>query len=147
MEYLPAGAMPQWNLVRLLPHLLSDESGDSRINRRFSGIAGPQFLPLGNGNDRWHDVELVVTPEGLSATWNGQSFSLPVDRLRRDVEKTTPKDLPGDLRLTFDGGGGLGLYVRKGSASFRSITVTPLHDRSSFSTGGVHHGDDQVASP
>ena len=94
--------------------------------------AGPRFHPLGEQNGVWHDLEITVTPEGVTARWNGQSCSISTAQLESDIatdveRSTLPAGaLPRGFRPKFDARGGLGLYVRRGSASFRAVTVTPL---------------------
>jgi len=80
----------------------------------------------------------MVTPEKVLARWEGaaQSFSLPAMEMQQQAQNSVlqlrnhqnHRDDPDVQRLwpTFDARGGIGLYVDRGSASFRAVTLTPL---------------------
>jgi hypothetical protein len=103
------------------------------VDRRLIGPRGPLFKPLGENNGRWHDLELTVTPEGVAARWDGQQFSITTQDIQKNINldlttyPLTPVGAPGRGYLPqFRTGGGLGLYVWRGSASFRAVKLTPL---------------------
>jgi serine/threonine-protein kinase len=130
----PRKRLPRDNTVTLRPHLHSEQDRPPAIDRRLGGATGPRFKPAGEERGGWHPIEVVVTPEQVAASWHGQAFSLTAGRLRDIVQEEMaamrPVFPPGSfvqrLRPTFAPRGGLGLYVFRGSASFRAVTVTPL---------------------
>jgi hypothetical protein len=124
---------PVDNSVVLYPHLIMDEKFRPSFDRRLPGTGGPTFKPFGQNNGLWHDLEVIVTPESVSARWNGQPFSTTPSVINHDVNRILtmyPLVLNGPLqqkfRPTFGARGGLGIYLWRGSASFRAVTVTPL---------------------
>jgi eukaryotic-like serine/threonine-protein kinase len=149
-EFRPPGPV-KGNVVLLLPHLLSDEALGPYIDRRLSaGATGPRFMPLGSKNGRWHDLEVIVTPVSVTARWDNEpSFSAAPSEIQKNVNlDLTAHPLPAAGALPrgflpeFSARGGLGLYIWKGVASFRSFTVTPLSinpPRPSPLTKGYHH--------
>jgi serine/threonine-protein kinase len=98
------------------------------------GAWGPPFRPAGTDNDRWHHLEVAVGPGGVAAHWDGTPLRLPADAAQKMLDEhaaTMRPRFPGEpevqqLRPAFTPGGGLGLYVWCGSASFRDVTVTAL---------------------
>jgi hypothetical protein len=84
-------------------------------------------------NGRWHDLEVSVTPETVTARWDGQTFAKATPDIQKDINRfltlypLPPGVLPRVGFLpTFEPRGGLGLFVFRGSASFRAVTVNPL---------------------
>jgi eukaryotic-like serine/threonine-protein kinase len=121
------------NSVLLLPRIYEGETGSHFNVVSISGVAGPHFKAMGQNNGRWHDLEVVVTPEGVNALWNGSPFGMTAAAIQQKTNSSVtkfalrePDRLPREFRTVFDSRGGLGLYVRRGSASFRSVTVSPL---------------------
>lgn len=120
------------NVVRLVPHLIANVPGALSGDRRLPDFVGPYFKPNENGDGVWKDLEIVVTPTKITAGWNGQTFSMTPAEVQKkiDLEMTDHPNLDGSTPRgfipKFELRGGLGLYVWKGSASFRSVTVTPL---------------------
>jgi len=135
-SFLPAGLKPgppRDNIVQFLPRLVSDETVGPYVDRRFASLRGPEFKNLGEFNGVWFDLEVTVTPEEVTARWNGRPISTTPAAIQANVDDTltTFPSHPGDLIPpaffpAFDPGGGLGFYIFKGSASFRAVTVTPL---------------------
>jgi serine/threonine-protein kinase len=124
---------PRDNAVHLIPHLVSGESVQTQFSRRLIGTNGPLFKPLGEYNGRWHDLEVTVTPASVTARWDGQPFSTATSGIQENINTDLtlfPPTPSGPLRPgfvpEFRARGGLGLYVWRGSASFRSVKVTPL---------------------
>jgi serine/threonine-protein kinase len=121
------------NAPQLFPHFITDEVARPGFDRRLAGIDGPPFKAVGETNVPWHHLELIVTPERVTARWDGQPFGMDAAKLRDNIhwDLTTYPPPPG-ARLPrgfvppFEERGGLGLYVFRGSASFRAVTITPL---------------------
>jgi hypothetical protein len=68
----------------------------------------------------WRTLELVVTPAGFSATWNGKEVgSMPSEAANKN---------PLGIGAEYSPGGGLGLILYRGSASFCSAKIIPLTD-------------------
>src|SRR4051812_25105077 len=86
--------IPRDNAVRLFPHLYSDEVTRIYVDRRLGGTSGPRFKALGVHNKRWHDVEVIVTPEWVTARWNGQPFSINVSEIQRTTIENLTKYPP-----------------------------------------------------
>jgi hypothetical protein len=121
------------NLVWLRPHMRVKRGVQPPADWRFAGAAGLPFKPLGEENGTWYDLELTVTPAGVTIRVDGKTFTVSArdfeTGLRQGFRDSPPTQLdPAASKslLEFRGRGGLGLYVWRGSASFRSVTVTPL---------------------
>jgi hypothetical protein len=123
------------NMAHVFPHLYSEEGVPPGIEFRMRGAPGPHFQPAGGeGKGAWHDLALTVTPAGVTAEWDGQPFALDAAAIRQSAEQgvaLVQKLHPGNsfiqqLRPAFPVRGGFGLYLWRGSASFRSATITPL---------------------
>jgi hypothetical protein len=80
------------------------------------------------GVEPWRTLTLEVTPETIRAFWDGRPAGMVTwDRLREMgdfIQDHLPaaEQVPAEFRLR----GGLGLYVRRGAASFRRAAVEPL---------------------
>jgi hypothetical protein len=99
----------------------------------FGGNGGTPFQALGESNGKWHDLEVVVTPKYIVAKWNGEPLFLDAVSTRASLSaafRDHPPPAVGGFGTKSLAGlwrrGAMGLYVWRGSASFRSITVTPL---------------------
>jgi hypothetical protein len=107
------------------------------LDWRFSGADGPRFLPAGELAGGWHDLLVRVAADGVAAEWDGHLVRLTAAQITLSAEQVNriraehPADpvFQGALP-TFMPRGGLGLYVERGSASFRNVTVTPLGETS-----------------
>jgi serine/threonine protein kinase len=91
----------------------------TRINSEFPGfVPGPrQPYP-----DR--ELSLRVSDSGLAVNWNGKSLGGDTfERLNFLWHATAPGKAPV---VTFSTDGGAGLYVKAGSARFRSVSIKPL---------------------
>jgi serine/threonine-protein kinase len=120
---------PQDNVVVLESRLVSDQGVQPSFDSRFGATGGPRFKPHGERNGLWHDLEVTVTPGRVTARWDGQAFSRTPSEIQKAVNlqlTSSPIPLAGPFRPQFSPRGGLGLLLWKGSASFRSVTVTPL---------------------
>jgi serine/threonine-protein kinase len=125
--------------LKNVPEIVAELSVDRTLGpgpSRPVGLArGAPFEALGTNSGVWHDVILEVTPDQVTGYLDGKKFSVP------DIQQETalnvfysPDGVPAErpvgveVRPVFDPRGGLGLYVRGGQASFRSVLVTPLND-------------------
>ena len=120
-------------MAQFLPRLATDETVGPHMDRRFSPLRGPEFPNLGDENGIWFDLEVIVTPDEITARWNGQpiratpaAIQANVDDILRSFPSHQGDPIPPAFLPAFDPGGGLGLYISRGSASFRAVTVTPL---------------------
>jgi serine/threonine-protein kinase len=79
----------------------------------------------------WRELAVEVTPAAVRVFWEGQLLpngEISVDQLNKHVNmhyKLIRRDMPG-TPFTFSRRGALGLYVNRGRASFRNVTVEPL---------------------
>jgi eukaryotic-like serine/threonine-protein kinase len=126
---------PKDNLVALHPYILCAGKGDAIWYHPVTGVEGAPFKPAGVSGGPWHELEVIVTPEELRATWDGRlvgamSITTVVDHMgealtkRRELCPDDPfvKRIPSDFPLR----GSLGLYVIRGSAHFRSVRIELL---------------------
>jgi serine/threonine-protein kinase len=130
-EFKPQGLVLD-NAPELRPHFITDEAARPGYDSRLAEIHGPRFKPHGERSGIWHDLELTITPERVTAQWDGQPFGLATtdyrDQIHMQLKAFPPPPvapLPKDFLPPFEARGGLGLYVYRGSASFRAVTITP----------------------
>jgi serine/threonine protein kinase len=120
--------------VRLFPCLHAEgvpRGGDLRV----AGRSGNLCTPAGYGRTGWRRLVLDVGRDALTAFWED---GVPIGTLRHREVISKAGALLGDLsgsdpahpyagvdpsEIAFRGG--LGLYVLRGSAAFRSVVVTP----------------------
>jgi hypothetical protein len=83
----------------------------------------------------WRQLEVIVTPLSIQGFWEGQPLpELVVAQMEEAIDKELIKlreARPHDPALqhlppTFPSRGALGLFVRKGSVSFRDVILTPI---------------------
>jgi serine/threonine-protein kinase len=133
----PAGVrLPQTSLnapVKLFPRFFVDTEEKITFERRYGGVVGPAVEPLGEDNGQWHKLEVIVTPAHLKALYNGQAFEADRAALEQEVHQNLAQDPPPPgspmrrgLIPRLETRGGLGLYVHRGTASFRLVSVTLL---------------------
>src|SRR5262249_13603810 len=129
------------NPVYLRPHLHS--YGEQRIllDSTANYFREPQWLtpaepgaadPAGRP---WHELIVEVTPKAVHASWDRKAFEeMTVGELVQRVTKKLKSNQRRDPGATwihavnpdFAPRGSLGLYVYKGSASFRQVVVEPF---------------------
>lgn len=122
------------NRVLLIPHLYSQEGTPPNVDCSMEGRIGPPFLPGRELTTEWRELAITVTPDEISAEWEGLALHLSQEEIAAAVsdamDKLRPKypDFPllQHTQPQFTVRGGLGLYLHRGSASFRAVTVTPL---------------------
>jgi serine/threonine-protein kinase len=82
---------------------------------------------------RWHTWRIDITPDMLTATWDGEPFQSVTapgagDRLAQQVT-TRARRIPANALPTFTPpvfGPGIGLYVRHGDGVFRNTRLIPV---------------------
>jgi eukaryotic-like serine/threonine-protein kinase len=132
----PKQKPPKGNPVRLTRHLYVE--GD-RSPTREHGMGGPvqAFKPGGQGNTDWRNIVVEVRPRGIRASWEGALLgewsSQEMAKALRDIQNGLRRKDPNDPLATqvpdeFALRGAVGLYVRKGSGSFRRVVLEPLND-------------------
>jgi hypothetical protein len=130
---LPPGARPPpGNRICLLPHLYS-RGGKGPWEPE---LAGPRaYFPRTGLDASWRPLAVEVTPDGVEGLWEGRSIGkLTASRWEGVTEAylaTTRASLPAvpyvqGLAPVYAPSGGLGLYVDRGSATFRRVVVEPL---------------------
>ncbi len=124
---------PPGNMVALDPHLYSDGTGESWEPGIPIGGARRFFDPAGFSGGVWRELALEVTPEGVRGFWGGEEVGLlTADEVVAPAQGVADHAHPPyaafsrGLRPEFVPRGGLGLYVNRGSASFRHVVVEPL---------------------
>lgn len=94
----------------------------------YRGALGPGLKPLGEHNGVWHDVTLTVSPNGVRGLLNGSSFFISsniINQTFEDLHRAFPNN--SDVRIlprSFRPRGSVGLYIERGTAAFRSVTIT-----------------------
>jgi serine/threonine-protein kinase len=136
---VPPPPRPGGNRINLNPHLYA-RGATAPWEPTFTGQAklippGGYFQRAGVAGGRWRPLEVVVAPDGAEAVWEGQRVAvLPASRWDANLGEfvaTTRRKQPEDLYAqgldpTYAPRGGLGLYVKRGAASFRHVAVEPL---------------------
>jgi hypothetical protein len=98
--------------------------------------------PVGVGFTDWRQLVLEVRPRAVRAFWEGQPLRTlggvqewATDKLAENVREhqelvreTAPQEPTTSLPPDFFPRGGLGLYVKLGSASFRRVVIEPLNE-------------------
>jgi hypothetical protein len=93
-------------------------------------LTGPTFPPCGRNGGCWRELTVTLRPDEVKATWDGQPFgkSLPSDEITSvfTSKLKTAQVTPPGVEPRYDTGGGLGLFVESGSASFSGVEVIPI---------------------
>jgi serine/threonine-protein kinase len=128
--------VPPGNTVQFGPGIVGELAAGLRWEVYPSGVAGPQFQPRGVAGDTWRELELVITPEGVTGSWDGQPMKEPLTaRYTTTVFRNQRTDAVNrylgsphlaNIDPEYAPRGGVGLIVFRGSASFRSAVITPL---------------------
>jgi hypothetical protein len=107
--------------------------------RVFGSIAGkgfvtdfapvpPIFFEPARGGERWRRLTIEVSPDGARASWEGQAFR-PIPFARASDGLGSSLAQVGKFPpARFLASGSLGVYVSKGSASFRRAELRPWAD-------------------
>jgi serine/threonine-protein kinase len=127
----PDAPHPSAPAARLSPRFLVGE-GKPHLDDTVGGTPGPRLDPLGERNGRWFDVEVVVTPDEVTARLDGQAMRLDVRRSIDQALALVRKGRHGgdpavqSLRPEFVPRAGIGLLVEGGTAAFRNVSLEPL---------------------
>lgn len=124
------------NIVQMFSRLHSEEGARPEIDWPMVSWPGPQFEPAGESRTGWHDLAMTVAPDGISAEWDGQLFRISRQAFLHAVDDKMTymrRDFPDNpfvqrLQPQYAPRGGLGLFLWRGSASYRAATVTPLQE-------------------
>ncbi len=124
------------NQARLNPYVLYSVGGRPAGEHEIHGVESEPFAAAGLDGGHWHEIVVLVTPEGVHATWDGISFRSGLDaeyipRRTQRVLSLPRRGLADDpflqhLAPEYTPRGGLGLFVGKSSASFRGVSIEPL---------------------
>jgi serine/threonine-protein kinase len=131
---------PRLTWSNLIPRLSLADVERRGWNCPAEGLHSGWFAPAGAFNQREHDLEVKVTPEGVRGFWDGQAMEayketmLPAGRFVHNSRKQvmnlaqTPlgRIFARELRLDFAPRGGLGLWVNRASASYSNVVLEPL---------------------
>jgi eukaryotic-like serine/threonine-protein kinase len=133
---IPKPPPPKGNPVFLMPYLYA--AGEQ--NRDWEhGIFTPRpevfFFPAGGGGGPWHSLVVEVRPDGVNGFWDDKAVGRLTatewvgktnDRLA-NLCKDDPKDpRPQAVKPEWMTRGGAGLFLFRGSASFRNLVIEPL---------------------
>jgi serine/threonine-protein kinase len=126
---------PKGNCANLQLRLYSQADDIEKASTFLSEAQGPLFQHNGNGG-RWRTLEIILSNKQVHAKWDDEPLDIlckqdaqqKIDLEYRRLSTTLamqgsahPRDLVGFL---FDAG--FGLYISRGSASFRSFTASCL---------------------
>jgi serine/threonine protein kinase len=93
-------------------------------------IFTPQPPPAVGSSQVWHKIAIEMRPERIDVFWDDQHIgTAPRAAINRCKQSLGSPDNPLTADPSFGPHGGLGLIVIQGSASFRNVTVEPLHDK------------------
>jgi serine/threonine-protein kinase len=131
----------KFNLVMLYSHLCFEDHQGLVWETSIDSEARSSFTPAGLGapwgesGAPWRQLEVIVTPESVRGFFDGKPLgSLPIatigsqmgDQLVRTRELNPNDPVVLDMSPDFRVRGALGLYIHRGSASFRAVVVEPL---------------------
>jgi serine/threonine-protein kinase len=128
---------PKGNTVRLYPAVFVPRPGGQDWHQTCRGPDPELFQPAQNDAPPWRTLSVVVTASGVRASWGVpeqavgelsaagmvEKLTEARDDLRKDPELAPLADA---LSPTFEPRGAVGLYVCRGSASFRDVVLEPL---------------------
>jgi serine/threonine-protein kinase len=120
------------------PVLYADGGPKGPLGGSLSGWRRRCYTPAGPGRTTWRRLAVEVTPEEVRAFWEDHrpAGGLPVQKVVKETEEVLTKlgandpghPFVGRVRSDFVARGGLGLYVYRGSAAFRSVVIEPLQE-------------------
>ena len=123
------------NSVMLEPRFWSDPRYGADWDSTGRGRNPRLCVP--NGGEKWRDLVVEVTPQGLRGYWEGKQPvgrpSTPSDVIESADDEVVKQRLarPADPSVAAVGPhyvprGGIGLYVQRATGSFRNVIVEPL---------------------
>jgi serine/threonine-protein kinase len=125
---------PVGNQARLAPFVFAERVGNPLEGQLPAGLRA-WFEPDLRWDRGWRRLEVEVSPEGVRGWWQDEAMGLfaaadYVDTLvrHRDLWAKMPDNeaLLRGFTPVFEPRGGLGLFVYRGSASFRKVVVEPM---------------------
>ena len=132
----PMAPLPKSNPVYLSPYLYADAERIPVWDQEVAGRRPPLLKPAGPNGGPWRQLEVEVTPEGLRGVWETQDIIGQITAI--EVEKNTRYALSTMQSIKADGvflkgitpkycpRAPLGVYVYKGSVSFRHVVIEPI---------------------
>jgi serine/threonine-protein kinase len=128
---LPPGQLPPSGARATLgPAILPVARAHEDMATRGEGLVSLPFKP----ETKWRPVEVRVGPDGVSCTWDGQDigkftgmrFISSTQQAQADLPPNHPEPAyVKDLRPDYFVRGSLGLYLIRGTASFRKVVIVP----------------------
>jgi hypothetical protein len=82
-----------------------------------------RFTPIAA---KWRHLDVVVLADRVSVNWEGENIGEITDRAMAELSLEANNPANADRYFHFDPHGGLGLYVYRGTASFRNVQIEPL---------------------
>ena len=121
------------NFARMLAHFYSRPTVPPKVDSEMCAKYGLPFDPVGEREEGWRDLAVTVTPEGITAEWDGHQFGMSTDDIKMAIDREIAylqKHLPLSTVLTvprpiYTPRGSLGLFIERGSAAFCSATLIP----------------------
>jgi serine/threonine-protein kinase len=123
---------PKGNSIFVLPCLCMEADNDDLRWTRYDTLTSQTFAPREGHKEQWRDLRVLVAPDKVRVFWEGEQVAeITADQLAEHA-----RQLQAVLEREFGGGPtgpfvhfrprmSLGLYVHKGSASFRDVVVAP----------------------
>jgi serine/threonine-protein kinase len=124
--------VPRENSVHLCPHLCPPGSHPVANDHRLAGRSPRLFKAAGHQGGDWRTLTVEIAPRGVRGEWGAGKAVGEIsakewgDKVGRDLAAPGAPAPPADAPPDFSPGGAFGLYVEKGSASFRRVVVEPL---------------------
>src|SRR5262249_35001753 len=119
------------NRVRLIPRAWSRAGAGRPCDDRGSGPTPELFKPAGYAGGDWRRLTLKVRPGSVQGFWGpddvvvGEIPTTRMPEIRNEKRPTVLEPLVQKV-LPMPVPGGVGLYILKGSASFKRVEIEPL---------------------
>jgi eukaryotic-like serine/threonine-protein kinase len=119
------------NPVHIMPYLMLKADVDSPLTQPGAGLYRRLFNPAGPDGGSWRKLLVKVAPEGVDVFWEGQHVGfLSASEINQATQESMARiqassnAIPGTaIQPVFDMSGSLGLFVSKGSASYRRVVI------------------------
>jgi hypothetical protein len=133
MNFNLADPRPAWrgNYVQLA---LRRHPSTTLMNHHFSNVPGTltvfmPHVPASGILTAWHKIAIEMRTGRIDVYWEDKHIgTAPRAVIERCKQALGTPNSPIRDEISFDSHGGLGLMVTQGRASFRNVTVEPLHD-------------------